>query len=308
VRCQRQNHRVNRRRPPATRGRSQSARCRLRSLYQHLLAAYGPQQWWPAKTPLEVVIGAYLTQNTAWTSVEKSIANLAAHNLLTLDALRAVSEGDLRAHIRPSGYMIRKAAAIKAFVAFLDRDQAGSFDQLAGRDADFTRTQLLALPGVGPETADAILLYALHQPAMVVDEYLRRVVTRHRLIVTAAPTPAPAPSAPRYHDVQQLALSAFRGDPPALPPPHYNEFHALIVQVGKRHCRRTPRCEECPLAFDLPPTGRRATDLALADLAPAALPSNDLPPNAPGSSLSRLRWSAPIPAVTLPLPTPARGC
>jgi endonuclease-3 related protein len=209
-----------------------------------LVESYGPQQWWPAKTALEVIVGAYLTQNTAWTSVVKSLQNLEAHHLLCIDGLRQVSEEELRIHIRPSGYMTRKAAAIKAFIAFLDTQYEGSLENLAGETAEIARPRLLALPGVGPETADAILLYALGQPAMVVDEYLRRVVTRHDLLPTSA----------RYADIQQLALEALQDDDPASRQQHYGEFHAVIVQVGKRHCRRVARCEGCPLAYDLPNT------------------------------------------------------
>jgi endonuclease-3 related protein len=140
--------------------------------------------------------------------------------------------------------MTRKAAAIKAFIAFLDTQYEGSLENLAGETAEIARPRLLALPGVGPETADAILLYALGQPAMVVDEYLRRVVTRHDLLPTSA----------RYADIQQLALEALQDDDPASRQQHYGEFHAVIVQVGKRHCRRVARCEGCPLAYDLPNT------------------------------------------------------
>lgn len=214
---------------------------RLRKFYSHLVKAYGPQRWWPAKTPFEVVIGAYLTQNTAWTSVEKSIRNLEARGLLSVDAIRTLPEEDLRELIRPSGYMIRKAAAIKAFVAFLDRDYDGSLEKLAEQTPETARNQLLDLPGVGPETADAILLYALGHPAIVVDEYLRRVLTRHGLVAEKA----------KYAEIQALGEAAFGDEPHAKRAGHCNEFHALIVELGKTHCRRTAICNGCPLAWDL---------------------------------------------------------
>ena len=118
-------------RSPAEPPRRTNPARRLRGFYSRLVEAYGPQQWWPAKTPFEVVIGAYLTQNTAWTSVERSVANLAARDLLRVEAIRALPEAELRELIRPSGYMVRKAAAIKAFVAFLDREYRGSLERLA---------------------------------------------------------------------------------------------------------------------------------------------------------------------------------
>jgi endonuclease III related protein len=233
---------------------------RLRIMYERLLESYGPQQWWPAKTPLEVVVGAYLTQNTAWTSVERSLRNLEAHHLLSLDGLRRVSEEELRTHIRPSGYMIRKAAAIKAFIAFLDDYYQGSLENLAAESPEFARPRLLALPGVGPETADAILLYALEQPAMVVDEYLRRVVTRHGLV----------PVSSKYAEIRQFAQSAFGTASSPTLTQHYNEFHAVIVQVGKRHCGRAAKCESCPLSFDLPASPVSAPLIKPSSRKPAA--------------------------------------
>jgi endonuclease III related protein len=221
---------------------------RLRVLYDRLVQRFGPQQWWPAKTAFEVVIGACLTQNTAWKSVERSIANLEAHGLLSVDGLRAISEAELRERIRPSGFMLRKAAALKAFVAFLDAGFDGRMEalqQAARVRASAVRKDLLDLPGVGPETADAILLYALNAPAMVVDEYLRRVTIRHGLVRQNA----------KDSEIQLLAEQAFAREQAHETPEHlsrhYNEFHALMVQIGKLHCGRIARCEGCPLAFDL---------------------------------------------------------
>jgi endonuclease III related protein len=210
----------------------------LRNFHDQLAAAYGPQQWWPAQTPLEVIVGAYLTQNTSWRGVERSIANLLARSVMNLEGLRAISEEELRGLIRPSGYMVRKAAAIKAFVAFLDREHGGSLARLANQPTSMARSQLLALPGVGEETADAILLYALLHPVPVVDEYLRRISARHGL----------APRERKYGEVQQLVAVAFSTDPPEFRQQLLNEFHALVVAVGKNHCGPKPRCEGCPLA------------------------------------------------------------
>lgn len=225
------------------------AATRLRGLYERLVAAYGPQSWWPAKTAFEVVVGAYLTQNTAWKSVERSIANLESHGILSVDGLRNIPEERLRELIRPSGFMLRKAAGLKAFVAFLDAHYDGRIEVLreaAQRAPAEVREQLLPLPNIGPETADAILLYALDAPAMVVDTYLRRVVTRHEL----------APEKAGYSTIQSLAEDAFapdrRHEAPEELARHYNEFHALFVQVGKDYCGPVPRCEACPLRGDLP--------------------------------------------------------
>jgi endonuclease-3 related protein len=210
----------------------------LRNFHDQLAAAYGPQQWWPAQTPLEVIAGAYLTQNTSWRSVERSIANLVEHGVMNLNGLRAIQEDELRVLIRPSGYMVRKAAAIKAFVSFLDRDHGSSLARLAAQPTSVVRRQLLDLPGVGEETADAILLYALLHPVAVVDEYLRRIADRHGL----------AGRDRKYGEVQRLVDDAFANDPAEIRLPLYNEFHALVVAVGKRHCGPKPRCEGCPLA------------------------------------------------------------
>ena len=211
-------------------------------MYERLVTEYGPQQWWPAHSAFEVVIGAYLTQNTSWNAVERSIQNLAAHQALSIDGIRSLGDEQLRELIRPSGYMVRKAAALKAFVAWLDREYGGSLEALAATPPSEVRDQLLDLPGVGPETADAILLYALGQPAMVVDEYLRRIVTRHRLL----------PEKAKYAEIQTLAVEALKDNPPQTLARHYNEFHALVVMVGKTHCGPKPKCEGCPLKGFLP--------------------------------------------------------
>jgi endonuclease III related protein len=210
----------------------------LRNFHDQLAAAYGPQQWWPAQTPMEVIVGAYLTQNTSWRGVERSIVNMVERGVMNIEGLRAIQEDELRMLIRPSGYMVRKAAAIKAFVAFLDRDHGSSLARLAAQPTSVVRRQLLDLPGVGEETADAILLYALLHPVAVVDEYLRRIADRHGL----------AGRDRKYGEVQRLVDDAFANDPAEFRLPLYNEFHALVVAVGKHHCGPKARCEGCPLA------------------------------------------------------------
>lgn len=215
---------------------------RLRRMYATLIATYGPRQWWPADSPFEVVLGAFLTQATAWRSVEHSIANLRAANLLSIAGIRAIDEASLRELIRPSGFVLRKAASIKSFVHFLDENYTGSLERMAEETTEHLRTRLLALPGIGPETADAILLYALGHPVFVVDEYLRRVATRHELVAGNA----------RYAELQALGDRTVASDSRAETARHANELHALIVEVGKRHCGTVPRCESCPLRPFLP--------------------------------------------------------
>ena len=216
----------------------------LRALYEELVRAYGPQHWWPSETRFETIVGAYLVQGTSWRGVVRSIANLNGHGALSLEGMRAVELEQLRTLIRPSGYMVRKAASLKAFVAFLDEEFGGSLDRLASQPTERLRKELLALPAVGPETADAILLYALGHPVMVVDEYLRRITLRHGLV--------PAERKLKYEELQKLALDAFATDAQETLLAHFNEFHALIVEVGKNHCGPQPRCEGCPLAPMLP--------------------------------------------------------
>ncbi|MGB7264997.1 MAG: base excision DNA repair protein [Terracidiphilus sp.] len=219
---------------------------RLRRMHDALLGAYGPQHWWPATTPFEVILGAYLTQNTAWKAVDRSLANLRAAGALTPAGLRSLPLKKLRRLIQPSGFYTRKAPALKAFVAMLDKEFNGSLEALAATPTADLRRRLLALPGVGPETADAILLYALNHPVPVADEYLRRIVERHALL-----PPSPARSRTSYDSLADLTRQAFARDAAPNRAHLFNEFHALTVAVGKAHCGRTARCEGCPLAGDL---------------------------------------------------------
>lgn len=226
--------------------RRPTAAKRLRRMNDQLAKAYGPQHWWPAKTPFEVILGAYLTQNTAWKAVERSLANLRAAGALSADGLRAISLHDLRRAIQPSGFFTRKAPALRAFVAMLDAEFGGSLKEMAAVPTDVLRKRLLDLPGVGPETADAILLYALGHPVPVADEYLRRIAERHALLA-----PAGSRKTISYHALAELTRQAFAADPAKDHAQLYNEFHALTVAVGKAHCGRTAKCEDCPLKRDL---------------------------------------------------------
>jgi endonuclease III related protein len=226
--------------------RQASPATRLRKMHDDLLRAYGPQDWWPAKTPFEVILGAYLTQNTAWKAVELSLANLRAAGALSMAGLRKISLAKLRRLIRPSGFYTRKAPALKAFVAMLDEEFGGSLENLAATPTADLRRRLLALPGVGQETADAILLYALGHSVPVADEYLRRITARHGLL-----EPAKSGGRIAYDALADLTRRAFEADPEPGQAELFNEFHALTVAVGKAHCRRTARCENCPLEGDL---------------------------------------------------------
>ncbi len=219
---------------------------RLRLMHDQLVQAYRPQHWWPAKSPFEVILGAYLTQNTSWKAVEVSLANLRNAGALSPEGLRDLSVDQLQELIRPSGFYTRKAPALKAFITMLDVEFGGSLDRLAKTPTDTVRSRLLALPGVGPETADAILLYALDRPVPVADEYLRRIAERHRLLA-----PAPARNVKGYEALVQLTRQTFAADPVHKRLRLFNEFHALTVAVGKAHCGRTAQCAGCPLAADL---------------------------------------------------------
>ncbi|MGA2349824.1 MAG: base excision DNA repair protein [Terracidiphilus sp.] len=219
---------------------------RLRRMHDQLAEAYGAQHWWPAESAFEMILGAYLTQNTSWTAVERSLGNLRAAGALTVEGLRSLPLKDLQRMIQPSGFHTRKAPALKAFGAMLDQEFGGSLETLAAAPTADLRRRLLALPGVGPETADAILLYALGHPVPMADEYLRRISERHQLV-----TPAPGRNRKGYEALTELTRQAFAADGAKNQPRLFNEFHALTVAVGKAHCRRSAQCAGCPLAADL---------------------------------------------------------
>lgn len=245
----------------------------------------GPQHWWPAGSPFEVVVGAYLTQNTAWTNVERAMGNLREAGLLSIAGIRQTAPGELERRLRPAGYFRQKAARLKGFVLHLDRSHGGSLEQMFAQPTDALREELLGLDGIGPETADSILLYAANREVFVVDSYTRRIFARHGLTKIGAPyeelrlavqqalagaelarRPGGQPSQePGQRSQPNAARELARAeDGPPMPAPHapsasstmarselsqrYNEFHALLVQTGKHYCLKgEPRCESCPL-------------------------------------------------------------
>jgi endonuclease-3 related protein len=212
----------------------------LQQVYQQLYDAYGPQGWWPGETPLEVMVGAVLTQNTAWKNVERAIANLREADVLALARLHAVPHEELAELIRPAGYYRLKAGRLRNLLNFVMEQYDGSLKAMFATNLATLREQLLGVNGIGPETADSILLYAGNLSTFVVDTYTARMLKRHGWIEPEA----------GYHDIQEHFASQLPDDVQL-----FNEFHALIVRVGHHHCRRTPKCEGCPLQPLLPPGG-----------------------------------------------------
>ena len=255
----------------------------IRKYYHTLFSAWGRQHWWPAQSRMEMIVGAYLTQNTSWTNVEKALGNLRKARLLSISGIRRTPQPELEQLIRPAGYFRQKAQRLKTFVSFLDERYSGSLDRMFARPTAELRDELLALNGVGPETADSILLYAGNHPVFVVDAYTRRILERHQIVSSAG----------GYDEIRQLFEQALgeRTPPkqsldgaPALvgiqtgadetaPRPRgsshrpsrvstaertdlvqvFNEMHGLIVGVGKTYCLKSqPRCDQCPLQKFLP--------------------------------------------------------
>jgi endonuclease-3 related protein len=210
----------------------------LKTYFEALSATLGPQNWWPARTPFEVIVGAILTQNTAWSNVEKAMENLRRERLLAPRALEKVPQVKLARLIRSSGYFRQKAKKLKAFMKFLRIEYRGSLARMFRAPTEELRGKLLGVHGIGPETADSILLYAAKHPVFVVDSYTKRILERHELVGAKA----------KYEEIRALFESRLPDDPRL-----YNEFHALIVMTGKNWCRtREPKCEECPLQAFLP--------------------------------------------------------
>jgi endonuclease-3 related protein len=206
-------------------------RRQLLALYHGMLDAYGPQQWWPADSPFEVAVGAILTQNTNWSNVERAIARLREAGALSLAAILDLPQDRLAELIRPSGYFNIKARRLRALCRFLQ--DVGGLEGLARRPLDAARTALLAVKGVGPETADDILLYALERPVFVIDVYTRRLLARHGLI-----------SGVEDYESLRRGIERALGPDVAL----FKEYHALIVAHAKVACRKRPVCGGCCLA------------------------------------------------------------
>lgn len=246
----------------------------VRKIYHKLSRSWGPQHWWPAETPFEVIAGAILTQNTSWTNVERALASLRQAGRLSVEGIRATPLLELEQLVRSSGYYRQKADRLKRFVSFLDERYSGSLEKMFASPTETLRTELLSLKGVGHETADSILLYAANHEIFVVDTYARRILFRHGAISDNA----------KYDDVRVLVEDALRAARPAklsllktsrpakmvIHKPSfasraqrsplgqvYNEMHGLLVQVGKHYClKAAPNCLDCPLGILLPQPGR----------------------------------------------------
>ena len=210
----------------------------LPQYFDVLFRAHGEQHWWPGQTPFEIIVGAILVQNTNWVNAARAIANLRQAKLLTPSAMATVSPSKLARLVRSSGYFRQKARKLKAFVAFLRKEHRGSLAAMFRTPTVTLRQQLLAVHGIGPETADSILLYAGHHPVFVVDTYTRRILQRHGL----------ANGKESYEEIRGLFEKSLPNDPQV-----FNEFHALIVHTGKNFCRtRAPLCSRCALRSFLP--------------------------------------------------------
>jgi len=212
-------------------------------IYNSLFKHFGPQDWWPGETPFEVIIGAILTQNTSWDNVEKAIVSLKASGKFTPEGLFKLQTDKLALLIKSSGYFNIKAKRLKNFLSFLFNDYEGNIDRLLKEDGHLLRHKLLNVNGIGPETADSILLYAAEYPIFVVDAYTNRIFSRHGYI----------PADATYHQIQELFVGNLPKDIQL-----YNEYHALIVRVGKELCRKTPRCNSCPIEYDLHKNAKNA--------------------------------------------------
>ncbi|MBI9110421.1 endonuclease III domain-containing protein [Maridesulfovibrio ferrireducens] len=205
----------------------------LMGYYEALSKALGPCHWWPGETPFEIAVGAILVQNTNWKNVEKAIHNLKENDALTLQGIRKLSLEELQELIRPSGFFRIKSVRLINFLNFLNDNSAECITDLASFDTFTLREKLLSVKGIGPETADSILLYAMKKPIFVVDAYTRRIFNRHMLIHEDI----------EYHELQDFFMDVLKEDVQL-----FNEYHALLVKTAKEWCKKTdPDCDNCPL-------------------------------------------------------------
>lgn len=211
---------------------TETQRTLLRRIFNCLFQCFGPQHWWPADTPFEVIVGAILTQNAAWRNVRKCIENLKAAGLIDLKAMSAAPAAELAGLIRPSVYYNRKAAKLKSFCEHVETFWEGNLKSFLSQEMDSLRQELLRISGVGRETADSIILYAAFQPSFVVDAYTHRILSRHGWTAEES----------GYEDLRDYFMGHLEPDVSL-----YQEFHALLDRTGHLYCRRTPQCDACPL-------------------------------------------------------------
>lgn len=204
----------------------------LQRIYRLLYGAYGPMNWWPADTPFEVIVGAFLTQNTAWVNVEKALKNMKKADLLNPQKLDKVNEKKLADIIKPSGYFNQKARKLKSFVQHFGERYNYSIDKMKDRSLNDMRRELLEMWGIGPETADSILLYALDKPVFVIDAYTMRTFRRLGFL----------DEKDNYDSAQRMFMKHLKADTPL-----FKEYHALIVALGNKLCKPRPTCRDCPL-------------------------------------------------------------
>ncbi|MFH1413452.1 MAG: endonuclease III domain-containing protein [Candidatus Omnitrophota bacterium] len=225
-------------------------RLTLNSFYQRLYSHFGPQDWWPADSPFEVIIGAILTQNTNWLNVERAIDNLRRNKALTFSGLNNLPLKKMASLIRPAGYYNIKAKRLKEFLRFFSQCYRANLKKMSEEEMNALRVKLLSVKGIGPETADSILLYALNKRIFVVDAYTKRILSRHGLIKEDA----------SYDQIQNLFMRDLKNNLHHVrnSKSHrknisnevklFNEYHALLVRLGKEYClKKKPRCETCPL-------------------------------------------------------------
>jgi endonuclease-3 related protein len=204
----------------------------LMEIYKRLYKAFSPMHWWPGETPFEVMVGAILTQNTSWRNVEKAIQRLKEKGVLNSEGIRQLKKSQLASLIQSSGYYRIKADRLKTFVDFLFEEYDGEVEKMGREPLKMVRERLLRVKGIGPETADSILLYGLNKPIFVVDAYTKRVLSRHGMISEKA----------SYEEIQELFMNHLPIDEKL-----FNEYHALFVYLGKTVCKKTPKCDICPL-------------------------------------------------------------